>query len=378
MTAADLAQSIRRELPYLRRYARALTGSQTAGDNYAVATLEAILSDRSLMDTEDTRIGLFRTFHAIWQSSGQPVEQESQTPQEARAQAHLRGLTPNSREALLLRTIEELRYEQIATIMQIDQDEAEELVQIAMTEMSNSMAGKVMVIEDETIIAMDLKGIVQSMGHDVTGIARTHSAAVELAHGKRPDLILADIREEDRAGIERTLRDHGVQFAEELLPVHRWSMACPALPTCGLALTEAERIRTPMIDRIAEVMARYGLAQERLSIRITGCPNGCARPYAGDIGLVGRMPGHFALYVGGDFECTRLNWKLLDRVPEDDVPETLAPLFAEFAAQRDRGGDRGEGFGDFLNRLGLERVTALVKPDGADAGGNAGDLVEAD
>ena len=209
MTAADLAQSIRRELPYLRRYARALTGSQTAGDNYAVATLEAILSDRSLMDTEDTRIGLFRTFHAIWQSSGQPVEQESQTPQEARAQAHLRGLTPNSREALLLRTIEELRYEQIATIMQIDQDEAEELVQIAMTEMSNSMAGKVMVIEDETIIAMDLKGIVQSMGHDVTGIARTHSAAVELAHGKRPDLILADIQLADGSS--------GIDAVNELL-----------------------------------------------------------------------------------------------------------------------------------------------------------------
>lgn len=213
MTAADLAQSIRRELPYLRRYARALTGSQTAGDNYAVATLEAILSDRSLMDTEDTRIGLFRTFHAIWQSSGQPVEQESQTPQEACAQAHLRGLTPNSREALLLRTIEELRYEQIATIMQIDQDEAEELVQIAMTEMSNSMAGKVMVIEDETIIAMDLKGIVQAMGHAVTGVARTHKAAVELAHGKRPDLILADIQLADGSSgidaVNELLRDMG-------------------------------------------------------------------------------------------------------------------------------------------------------------------------
>ncbi|MBY0138248.1 response regulator [Paracoccus yeei] len=232
MTAADLAQSIGRELPYLRRYARALTGSQTAGDNYAVATLEAILSDRSLMDTEDTRIGLFRTFHAIWQSSGQPVEQESQTPQEARAQAHLRGLTPNSREALLLRTIEELRYEQIATIMQIDQDEAEELVQIAMTEMSNSMAGKVMVIEDETIIAMDLKGIVQSMGHDVTGIARTHSAAVELAHGKRPDLILADIQLADGSSgidaVNELLRDIGdipvifiTAFPERLLTGER-------------------------------------------------------------------------------------------------------------------------------------------------------------
>ena len=232
MSAADLAQSIGRELPYLRRYARALTGSQTAGDNYAVATLEAILSDRSLMDTEDTRIGLFRTFHAIWQSSGQPVEQESQTPQEARAQAHLRGLTPNSREALLLRTIEELRYEQIATIMQIDQDEAEELVQIAMTEMSNSMAGKVMVIEDETIIAMDLKGIVQSMGHDVTGIARTHSAAVELAHGKRPDLILADIQLADGSSgidaVNELLRDMGdipvifiTAFPERLLTGER-------------------------------------------------------------------------------------------------------------------------------------------------------------
>ena len=119
-----------------------------------------------------------------------------------------------------------------------------------------------------------------------------------------------------------------------------------------------------MIDGIAEVMARYGLANERLSIRITGCPNGCARPYAGDIGLVGRMPGYFALYVGGDFEGTRLNWKLLDRVPEDSVAETLAPLFAEFAKSR----NSGEGFGDFLHRLGLERVSALVSKD---AGGKA-------
>ncbi|RDW12058.1 response regulator [Paracoccus thiocyanatus] len=204
MTAADLAQSISRELPYLRRYARALTGSQTAGDNYAAATLEAILTDRSLMDGEDSRIGLFRTFHAIWQSSGQPVELvEAQTPREASAQAHLRGLTPNSREALLLRTIEELRYDQIAQVMQCPQTEAEELVQIALNEMSQSLAGKVMVIEDETIIAMDLKGIVQAMGHDVTGIARTHAAAVDLAHQKRPDLILADIQLADgSSGIE--------------------------------------------------------------------------------------------------------------------------------------------------------------------------------
>lgn len=203
MTAADLAQSIRRELPYLRRYARALTGSQTAGDNYAAATLEAILTDRSLMQADDTRIGLFRTFHAIWQSSGQPVEQGGQSTREARAQAHLRALTPNSREALLLRTIEELRFDQIATIMQLEQTEAEELVQIALNEMGQTLSGKVMIIEDETIIAMDLKGIVQALGHVATGVARTHTAAIELAHEVRPDLILADIQLADgSSGIE--------------------------------------------------------------------------------------------------------------------------------------------------------------------------------
>ena len=196
MSSADLAQSIGRELPFLRRYARALTGSQTAGDNYAAATLETILTDRSLVEgSSDTRVGLFKTFHAIWQSSGQPVDQDAETnAREARAQAHMRRLTPNSREALLLRTIEGFRYDQIAEVMQSSQAEAEELIQIAMNEMSQTLRGSVMVIEDETIIAMDLKGIVQAMGHEVTGVARTHSAAVELGRQRRPDLVLADIQ----------------------------------------------------------------------------------------------------------------------------------------------------------------------------------------
>lgn len=210
MSSADLAQSIGRELPFLRRYARALTGSQSAGDNYAAATLEAILSDRSILEgVSDTRLGLFRAFHVIWQSSGQPVEEADLNDRERRAQDHLRRLTPNSREALLLRTIEELRHDQIAEVMQIDQPEAEELVQIAVTEMSGTMRGKVMIIEDETIIAMDLKGIVQAMGHTVTGIARTHSAAIELAGKARPDLILADIQLADGSS--------GIDAVQELL-----------------------------------------------------------------------------------------------------------------------------------------------------------------
>ncbi|SEN46000.1 CheY chemotaxis protein or a CheY-like REC (receiver) domain [Paracoccus alcaliphilus] len=210
MATADLAQSIGRELPFLRRYARALTGSQSAGDNYAAATLEAILSDRSVLGGEDdTRVGLFRTFHAIWQSSGQPVATDDQTARERRAQDHLQALTPNSREALLLRTIEELRYDQIARIMQVEQPEAEELVQIALNEMGAALCGKVMVIEDETIIAMDLKGIVQAMGHDVTGVARTHSQAIDLAGKARPDLILADIQLADGSS--------GIDAVNELL-----------------------------------------------------------------------------------------------------------------------------------------------------------------
>ena len=233
MSSADLAQSIGRELPYLRRYARALTGSQRAGDNYAAATLEAILSDRSVLEGEDdTRIGLFRTFHAIWQSSGQPIDDADRTARESRAQDHLRNLTANSREALLLRTIEELRYDQIARVMQIDQAEAEELVQIALNEMSASLRGKIMVIEDEMIIAMDLKGIVQAMGHEVTGVARTHTAAIELAAQSRPDLILADIQLADGSSgidaVNELLRDLGdipvifiTAFPERLLTGER-------------------------------------------------------------------------------------------------------------------------------------------------------------
>lgn len=204
MSSADLAQSIGRELPFLRRYARALTGNQEAGDNYAAATLEAILSDRSLLDQASSlRVALFRAFHAIWRSSGEPVEQATLPAREARAQEYLGKLTPNSREALLLHTIEDLRFDQIAEVMQVGRAEAEELVQIALSEMGDALSGQVMVIEDETIIAMDLKGIVQEMGHGVTGVARTHSAAIELATEKRPDLILADIQLADgSSGIE--------------------------------------------------------------------------------------------------------------------------------------------------------------------------------
>jgi sulfite reductase (ferredoxin) len=163
------------------------------------------------------------------------------------------------------------------------------------------------------------------------------------------DILLSDIRPEDRGGIEGSLLAYGVRLADDMLPAERWTLACPALPSCGLALTEAERVRDGIVVAIEEKLQLYGLERERLSIRITGCPNGCARPYTGDIGIVGRMPGYYALFVGGDFEGTRLNSPLADKVPLHGIAEVLDPLFALYAADR----ATREGFGDFCHRIGM-------------------------
>ncbi|HTT80252.1 MAG TPA: NADPH-dependent assimilatory sulfite reductase hemoprotein subunit [Stellaceae bacterium] len=166
------------------------------------------------------------------------------------------------------------------------------------------------------------------------------------------DLILSNIAPDDRPAITALLRDHGVRLADELLPVERWALACPALPTCGLALTEAERVRDDIVGAIAERLKRWGLERERLSVRITGCPNGCARPYSGDIGIVGRVPGFYSLYVGGDFAGTRLNAAIAERLDIAGIADALDPLFALFATAR----LGGEGFGDFCHRLGRDRM----------------------
>jgi CheY-like chemotaxis protein len=198
-TESTLSMRIAHELPYLRRYARALTGTQRTGDAYAAATLEAIVADRSFLERSlDLRVALFRAFHLIWNSAGAPVDTPERALEKA-AHSHLGDLTPNTREALLLNTVEEFDALEIGQIMQIPPAEVEQLLDIARREMERSVAGKVLVIEDEAIIAMDIQSIVSSMGHEITGVGRTREGAVRLGLANRPDLILADIQLADNS-----------------------------------------------------------------------------------------------------------------------------------------------------------------------------------
>lgn len=210
----DSVSIIAGNLPYLRRYARALTGSQDTGDRFAAATLEAILADDTVFaNAIPPKAALFRAFHLVWRTAGAPLG-EPDTRLSGRAQDHMASLTPNTREALLLHAIEGFSFADIGQIMDSDTEEAEELVAIAKREMANSIAGQVLIIEDEAIIAMDIETIVTEMGHGVTGIAPTRRAAVELAALKRPDLILADIQLADNSSGIDAVNDIVAQFED--------------------------------------------------------------------------------------------------------------------------------------------------------------------
>jgi CheY-like chemotaxis protein len=198
-SAEGLTATIGANLPYLRRYGRALTGSQTSGDRFAAATLEALLEDLSPLSADpDPKVALFRCFHLIWTSAGAPAG-EPDTRLSARAQAHMAHLTAHSREALLLHVIEGFGHAEIGRILGFETAEVSRLISAAVHEMETSVSGRVMVIEDEAIIAVDIADIVQSIGHTVTGIARTRDEAVALASRERPDLILADIQLADNS-----------------------------------------------------------------------------------------------------------------------------------------------------------------------------------
>ena len=192
----DLSGLIASFLPHLRRFARALTGSQNAGDAYAAATLQAILEDRSVFDTGlHPKVALFRVFDGVWGSSGATMEigASEKDPRALAAHERLSALTPKAREALLLRSLEDFDDEAIGAVMNLPTAEAAELASIGAREISSDLRSKILIIEDEALIALDLQAIVEDMGHDVTEIASTHGKALVAAERSRPDLVLADV-----------------------------------------------------------------------------------------------------------------------------------------------------------------------------------------
>jgi len=172
------------------------------------------------------------------------------------------------------------------------------------------------------------------------------------------NVILAGIEASDRERIEAILRDHGVPLTEEVSQTRRNAMACPAYPTCGLAVAESERIMPGLIRRIEGIVADLGLQEEHISWRMTGCPNGCARPYLGDVGFVGTTLGKYDVYLGGDFDGTRLNTLYARNVPLAEIPELLRGPLGTFRDQR----RPGEGFGDFCHRVGVAALQESLTP----------------
>jgi sulfite reductase (ferredoxin) len=189
---------------------------------------------------------------------------------------------------------------------------------------------------------------------------RTHKTPARLTC--QQSILLADLEPAWRRDLENWLEEFGIATVEQISTVRRWSMACPALPTCGLAVTEAERALPGILDQLEIELARLGLEQERFTVRMTGCPNGCARPYNSDIGLVGRSahinedgtpgPGTYTILLGGRTAGDRLNVEYKDYVPYDRVVAELVPVFARFKAER----HEAEFFGDFCDRIGVEEL----------------------
>ena len=164
------------------------------------------------------------------------------------------------------------------------------------------------------------------------------------------NVILANVNDADKVAINALFAEHGVKTENQASLLHGNSMACPALPTCGLALAESERMLPGLVDRIEKLCGNLGLGSEEIVIRSTGCPNGCARPYMAEIAFVGKAPGRYQLWLGGNASGTRLNKIYKDVIKEADVETELGPLFARFAKER----HTGERFGDWCDRVVLQ------------------------
>jgi CheY-like chemotaxis protein len=202
----SLGQELAPHLPFLRRYARALTGSQQHGDAFVRATLEAIVAQPDEFPRDvDPRLGLYKTFHAIWSTANVEEGEEPTdiTGAEGIAQARLSRITPLSRQALLLTSLEGFSSDDAAYLINASPEDVDSLVAEALSEIERQTLADVLIIEDEPIIAMDIETIVRDLGHNVTGVAVTRDEAVAQARSHPPGLVLADIQlADDSSGID--------------------------------------------------------------------------------------------------------------------------------------------------------------------------------
>ena len=195
--------------------------------------------------------------------------------------------------------------------------------------------------------------------HD-TGEVRLKSALRRILHDIEPgvritahqSLLFTDLTITDRERIAAILHDHGVKTSEEISTLRRWSMACVALPTCSLAVAESERVLPGLIDSLEPQVAKLGLAHDAFTLRMTGCPNACARPYNSDIGIVGRTLGKYTIFLGGRLLGDRLNEQYKDVVPFEDLSREITAVLACYKAER----HAGETLGDFCHRKGIAGV----------------------
>ncbi|WAT19233.1 response regulator [Aurantiacibacter sp. MUD11] len=193
----SIGAEVAAHLPFLRRYARALTGSQATGDAFVQATLEAALADEELAESlRGGRVPLYRAFNKVWSSAYMEVEDgpAEGSAHEVAARAKLNRITPANRQALLLTTVEDFTSAEAASIMGITEDDVDELVREAVAEIERETTTSVLIIEDEPLISMQLEDLVRSLGHDICGTAATRTQAQEVVAEKTPGLVLADIQ----------------------------------------------------------------------------------------------------------------------------------------------------------------------------------------
>jgi sulfite reductase (NADPH) hemoprotein beta-component len=170
------------------------------------------------------------------------------------------------------------------------------------------------------------------------------------------NLVLANIAEADKATVEALLQQHHYQVeAKHISGLRRNSIACVSLNTCPQAMAEAERYMPSFLDKLEPSLQQHGLFQDEIKIRMTGCPNGCGRSVAAEIGLIGKSPGHYNLYLGGGFNGERLNKLYRENLDETALLTELDQLFAKYAAER----FQGEHFGDFVIRAGIVKATLV-------------------